>query len=372
MLICILYLLKQLSKQVPSSMVVYLSKVYIMVKRNIIVIGASAGGFEVIKKIVQHLPPDFDASIFIVWHMSPEVHGILPEVLNKFKTIYAAHAVDKEPIQSRRIYVAPPDHHLILEQGIISVTHGPKENRFRPAVDPLFRSAAYSYGNRVIGVILSGALDDGTAGLWRVKANGGIAVVQDPADAEVTSMPESALREVQVDHCVPVSELADLLVNLSSQEIAPNNQIVKDEQTKSEIEIASQENALESGAMDLGVLSPFACPECHGVLSKIMEGSMARYRCHTGHAYSADALLVALSENIENGLYSAVRAMDESIMLLNHVGDHYAEINQPKLAAVYFQKGRQTMERSTLVRKAVHEHEQLSKDKLLAEVKKHP
>lgn len=339
-----------------------------MGKRNIIVIGASAGGFEALKKLVKKLPPDLDAAFFIVWHMSPDVRGILPDVFNRLETIHAANAYDKEPVKMNRIYVAPPDHHLIIEDGLVRVTKGPKENRFRPAVDPLFRSAAYEYGSRVIGVVLSGALDDGTAGLWRIKANGGITVVQDPADAEVPSMPENALREVEVDHCVRIDELADLLVRLSSEEVIEKEKIMKDEKTKTEISIAVDEHALTKSIMDLGVLSPFACPECHGVLTKIKDGSLTRFRCHTGHAYSADALMVSLTEGIEDGLYNAIRGMDESILLLNHIGDHYAEINQPKVAAAYFKKAKETQERSNLVRQAVQDHEQLSKEKIFGEV----
>lgn len=335
-----------------------------MEKRNIIVIGGSTGGFEGFKKIVQDLPPDLDASIFIVWHMSPNIRGILPEVLNKLNTIRAAHAIDNETIESNRIYVAPPDHHLLIEDGRIRVTHGPKENRFRPAVDPLFRSAAYTYGKRVIGVVLSGGLDDGTAGLWRIKYSGGLAVVQDPADAEVASMPENALREVAVDHCVPIANMAGLLIKLS-QEIIGVSAHIKDDKTKIEINIAAEENALRQGSLDIGVLSPYTCPECHGVLSKIMDGDLARFRCHTGHAYSADTLMASVTEKIEDSLYSAVRGMDESMLLLNHIGDHYAEANQPKLAAVYFRKAKEALERSNLVRTAVHSHEQLSKIKLL-------
>lgn len=340
-----------------------------MEKRNIIVIGGSTGGFEAFKKIVQRLPPDLDASIFIVWHMSPNIRGILPEVLNKLNTIEAAHAYDMEIIRPNRIYVAPPDHHLLVEEGHVRVTRGPKENRFRPAVDPLFRSAAYAYGSRVIGVVLSGGLDDGTAGLWRIKYSGGLAVVQDPADAEASSMPENALREVAVDYCVPVDEIAALLVRLSSEHIVANGEFMKDEKTKIEIDIAAEENGLKKGSLDIGTLSPYTCPECHGVLSKIMDGDFARFRCHTGHAYSADTLMATLTEKIEDSLYSAIRGMDESILLLNHVGDHYAEANQPKLAAAYFKKAKEAGERSDLVRRTVHGHEQLSKDKLIQEAK---
>lgn len=336
-----------------------------MGKRNIVVIGASAGGFEALKKIIKELPHDLDASIFIVWHMSPDVRGILPNVFNKLNTIYAAHAQDGEPILRNRIYIAPPDHHLLIEDEHISVTRGPKENRFRPAVDPLFRSAAYAYGNRVIGVILSGALDDGTAGLWRIKFNGGLAVVQDPADAEVPSMPEHALSEVQVDYCVPVADMAGLLARLSSTEITENIHAMKDEQTKIEIDIAAEKNALQKGSLDIGILSPYTCPECHGVLSKILDGDLIRFRCHTGHAYSADTLLASLTEKIEESLYGAIRGMDESLLLLNHIGDHYSEANQPKLAAVYFRKAKEVEQRSDLLRKAVHSHEQLHHDKFI-------
>lgn len=337
-----------------------------MEKRNIIVMGGSTGGFEAFKKIIQNLPPDLDAAIFIVWHMSPDLRGILPEVLNKLNTIKASNAYDNEQILTNHIYVAPPDHHMLIEHGRIRVTHGPKENRFRPAIDPLFRSAAYVYGNRVIGVILSGGLDDGTAGLWRVKFTGGLAIVQDPADAEVSSMPENALREVAVDYCVPLNDIAPILID-SSQELVGNAELIKDDKTKIEINIAAQKNALKEGSLDIGILSPYTCPECHGVLSKIIDGDLSRYRCHTGHAYSADTLLASVTEKIEDSLYSAIRGIDESILLLNHIGDHYAEINQPQLASAYFKKAKQALERSNPVRAAVQQHEQLSKIKLLSE-----
>jgi two-component system, chemotaxis family, protein-glutamate methylesterase/glutaminase len=335
--------------------------------QRIIVIGASAGGFDALKKIVRELPVDFGASIFIVWHISPDIRGILPQVLNRENKIFAAHAYNNEEIKPNRIYVAPPDHHMLIQDGQIRITHGPKENRFRPAVDPLFRSAAYAYGSHVIGVILSGALDDGTAGLWTVKHYGGIAVVQNPLDAEVPSMPENALRAVQVDHNVPVSEIASLLARLSKEPVVQKPHVAKDEQTKKEIDIAAEENALEKGIMAFGELTPFTCPECHGVLSRLQNEHIIRYRCHTGHAYTVDALVAGLTEKIEDSLYSAIRGMDESIMLLNHLGDHYAEANQPKMAALLFKKAQQAASRAQFVRNAALSHEQLNKDSLLRE-----
>lgn len=334
---------------------------------RIIVMGASMGGFEAFKTIIKDLPPDFKTPIFIVWHMSPDVQGLLPQVLNRINQIYAANAHNEESINPGRIYVAPSDHHLLIERGRVRVTHGPKENRFRPAVDPLFRSAAYSYGNRVIGVILSGGLDDGTAGLWTVKRYGGVAIVQDPISAEVSSMPESAMKEVDVDYCVGLSEIAALLVRLSKEPISEID-VMKDEQTKKEIEIAAEANALREGIYNLGELTPFTCPECHGVLSRLHNDKIVRYRCHTGHAYSVDALMAALTEKIEDGLYNAIRGIDESIMLLNHLGDHCAEANKPKLASLYFKKAKEAEERAQLVRNAALSHEHLTKDSMERQV----
>lgn len=189
--------------------------------RNIIVMGASAGGIEALKIIVGHLPADLNAAIFIVWHMAPESNGILPTILNHLNTLPALQAIDGEPIEAGRIYVAPPDRHLLLEKNRVRVTAGPKENRFRPAIDPLFRSAAFAHGPRVIGVVLSGALDDGTTGLWTIKQWGGVAIVQDPVDAIVSSMPENALKAVQVDYTVPAEAIASLLVQLAGERAAP-------------------------------------------------------------------------------------------------------------------------------------------------------
>lgn len=334
------------------------------INQRIIVIGASSGGFQAMKTVISDLPPDLDASIFIVWHMSPDVRSVLPHTLNKINRIQAAHARDREEILPNRIYIAQPDHHLLVEEGHVRVTHGPKENRFRPAVDPLFRSAAYAYGSRVIGVVLSGALDDGTAGLWSIKNFGGTTVVQDPRDAEMPSMPENALQQVKIDYCLPAAELGGLLVRLSAEKRVQNSKEMDPEQTKSEIEVAAENSKLAMQLFTNGKLSEFTCPDCHGVLARIMEGDLIRYRCHTGHAFSADTLLAAITENIEISMYSAIRGVEESVLLLNHIGDHFAEANNAKLAAMYFKKAKEADERADLVRKAVFDHERLSKEAL--------
>jgi two-component system, chemotaxis family, protein-glutamate methylesterase/glutaminase len=342
----------------------------IVLKRNIIVIGASAGGFEAIKKLVSHLPAEIDASIFIVWHMAAELTGVLPNVLNKLSKIPAAHAVDMEPIVPNRIYVARPDWHLVVENERVRVTRGPKENRFRPAVDPLFRSAAYAYGPRVIGVVLSGALDDGTAGLWTIKHYGGVAIVQDPEEAGFPSMPESALLDVDVDYKESIAGISARLVNLIQESVDEKVKIDMDEidKTKYEVRVAMLNEGVDNKEMKFGRLSPYSCPECHGVLSAVKDGDRIRFRCHTGHAYSPDSLLSVLSENIEASLWAAVRGADEAIILLNNMGDHYAAMNAPKIAAAYFKEAKKAGGRVTNVRKALLDNEPLSANLIEREV----
>jgi two-component system chemotaxis response regulator CheB len=221
-------------------------------------------------------------------------------------------------------------------------------------------------------VILSGGLDDGSAGLWSIKEFGGTAVVQDPLNAEVSSMPESALRSVDADHVLSISEIGPLLKKLVDEPLPEENKGGKHENklTDAEIRIAMEDKALKQNLLQFGTLTPYTCPECHGVLSAIKEGGRLRFRCHTGHGFSADSLLVAVTENIEENLWNAIRNIQESIMLLNHMGDHFAEVNEPKVAAMYFKKAKDAEKRAELVRQAVFNHEQLNADGIRSEAKK--
>jgi len=333
---------------------------------KIIVIGASAGGLEAIKGLVSKLPRHFNSPIFIVWHMGPGTTGILPQVINNLNTVPAVHAVDKEPIEPGKIYIAPPDRHLLIEKDRVRVTHGPRENRFRPAVDPLFRSAAYAYGARVAGIVLSGALDDGTAGLWTIKRRGGMAIVQEPADAAYASMPTNALEAVNIDFQLPIAEIAQLLIKLDNglsykiNTTMPDPDEQEDNRTKMEISVGLQENTSDASILELGEISPYTCPECHGVLVAINEGRRTRFRCHTGHAFSADSLLLNLTESIEKSLWSAVRGLEETVFLLNNMGDQFSSHNNPKLAAAYFRKAKETEARADKVRAVIKQHELLS------------
>lgn len=337
-------------------------------KERIIVVGGSAGGINALKAFIKGLPADFTSPVFIAWHMSADASGILPELLTGFTRLKVAHALDYEPILPGRIYIAPPDHHLLIEPGHVRVTRGPKENRFRPAIDPLFRSAAYSYTNRVIGIIVSGALDDGVAGLWTIKNNSGLSIVQDPADADMPSMPQNALKEAPVDYCVPAADFPGVLQKLLTQKLPSKRSKLQAAPTGLEKQVAGQVPGAGMKAYSLGELSPFSCPECHGVLATIREGDIIRYRCHTGHAYSADVLLLALTDQIERQLYSAMRGMEESILLLNHMGDHYAEKNEPGQAAFCFKKAKEAEDRSQLVRDIITDQEILTKERIAEEV----
>jgi two-component system chemotaxis response regulator CheB len=340
--------------------------------RNIIVIGASAGGLEALQTLVSGLPENLEASIFVVWHMAPEVRGVLPSVLSRAGKLPATHAIDRELIEPGHIYIAPPDRHMLLEEGRIRVTRGPKENRFRPAVDPLFRSAAFVYGAQVIGVVLSGALDDGTSGLWTIKLRGGIAVVQDPHDAAVSSMPENALREVEVDHKVPAAAMGDLLTSLSREPITedePELPAGEKERLEHDVRIALQEPGLEHTLQGLGELSPYACPDCHGVMELFREDSRVRYRCHTGHAYSTDSLLLSLTERVEVSVWNAIRGLEETLLLLNQLGDYFAEENDPRVAARHFQKAKEAQTHLRILRQIVFQQDNFSVDDLVQQPK---
>lgn len=324
-----------------------------MRQREIIVIGGSAGSIDALKTLVAALPPTLSAAIFVVVHLSADSPGLLPSILEYISRLPVLVAADQLPIRTGHIYVAPPDQHLLLEQGWMRVTHGPKENRFRPAIDPLFRSAAYAFGAQTIGVVLSGMLDDGTAGLWAIKDRGGLAVVQEPTDALYPSMPQSAARAVTVDYRLRMSEMAAVLERLVREPLPAESEVPMSDTLAIEAKIAMAENALQSGVLRLGQPSYFTCPECHGVLVQIEEGDMVRFRCHTGHAYSQETLLAEVNEAIELGIWNAVRIMDEKNLLLRQMAQQLANHANADLAQRFTVKADEVEQRSQLVRQFV-------------------
>jgi two-component system chemotaxis response regulator CheB len=316
--------------------------IHLPARRNIVVIGGSAGGIEALESLVACLPEALPAPIFVVVHLAADSPGVLPSILSRAGKLPAQHPHDGEAIVPGRIYVAPPDRHMLLESKRIRVTHGPKENRFRPAIDPLFRSAALTYGQQVVGIILSGALDDGTAGLWAIKDRGGVAIVQEPVEAANPSMPLSALKYVHVDHRLPVVEIAQVLTRLVGEPVAEGGATPVSDATQAnptqpdaveiETKIALEGNPIAAGVMNLGPLSPYTCPECNGVLVQLQEGGHLRFRCHTGHAYSVDSLLEGINESIEKTLWNTVRALEENMLLLRHLARHVSEQKNESMA----------------------------------------
>ena len=302
--------------------------------RDIAVVGASSGGVEALQRLVASLPADHPGTLCVVMHMSPEARSELPAILSRAGPLPAVSAEDQAPLAAGRIYVAPSNCHLLVEGSALRVVHGPKENRHRPAIDPLFRSAAWSHGPRVVGVILSGGLDDGTAGLWAIKSCGGTTVVQAPEDAEHPEMPMNALTHNRIDHRLPLAEIGPLLTRLARE---PVGATLAKPPAYSNIgeEVAFAE--LEAGAEDvykLGTLSPFTCPSCRGALWEIEEGGHLRYRCHVGHAFSQGSLELEHDIAMETSLYTALRAVEEKAMALRRLADRWPE-RLPKVKRDY-------------------------------------
>lgn len=322
-----------------------------MAKRDIIVIGASAGGVYALKELVALLPADFKATIFVVIHISAHSSSHLAEILNQSGPLKAVCPSDGDLIEPGRIYVASPDHHMLVEYDQLIVKRGPKENRFRPSIDALFRSAAYSYGPRVIGIILTGMLDDGTSGMWSVRRLGGICIVQQPEEALYASMPNHVMEYVDVDYSAPVATIALLLTDLIKEDVPDNaNLPAKElERIETEINIAAQDNAFERGVLSMGELTPLTCPECSGALISIREGKLIRYRCHTGHAYTASSLLAESTNVVEASFWKGIRALEESVVLLEQAGRQFAEGGNRQAADDYLKRAAETRE---LARKA--------------------
>jgi two-component system chemotaxis response regulator CheB len=300
----------------------------------------------------------------VVQHVAPHTESILPELLDSLSPLKAKHPRNGEKFAAGTIYVAPPDHHMLLEEDKVLITRGPKENRFRPSVDALFRSAAYTYGPRVIGVVLSGYLDDGTSGLWSVQRLGGKVIVQDPQDASFPDMPINALEYVKADHIVPINELTALLVKLTTEAAPTHPKVSKVEMEKFKIEltIARQENAFEMGIIGKGELTPFTCPDCHGALTRLVEGNLIRFRCHTGHAYTISSLLAEVTESVESMLYQAMRGLEETKLLLNNMADYFIGTKQQTVADLFLRKADETGRQARVLHDSIFKHELLSGD----------
>jgi two-component system, chemotaxis family, protein-glutamate methylesterase/glutaminase len=294
-----------------------------MEKQDIVLIGASAGGIEALSALVAKLSPDIPASIFVVVHLPVDATSVLPQILNRRGPLPAVHATDGMSIEKGKIYVAPPDFHLLLGKKRMQLFRGPREHGVRPAVDPLFRSAALAFGPNVLGIVLSGNLDDGTAGLEAIKAGGGRTIVQDPGEALYSGMVESAMSNGVADQVLSVAGIAtalnELLQSGDTNGAAVATDKGKEREEAKELAIDKLDFHQLHGDDQPGVVSTFTCPDCHGALWELTASDTLRYRCRVGHAYAVDSLLSAQKDGIEAAFWIALRSLEERGALLRRL-----------------------------------------------------
>ncbi|WNZ27227.1 chemotaxis protein CheB [Leptolyngbya sp. NK1-12] len=334
----------------------------------LVVIGASAGGVEALSQLVQHLPADLAAALFVVVHFPPHSISLLPKILSRAGPLPAKHVQDQAAIQPGAIYVAPPNHHLLVRRGYMRLSRGPRENGHRPAIDTLFRSAARVYGPQTMGVILSGALDDGTAGLRIIHAAGGITVAQDPEEALFDSMPRTAIESVPIDYVLKIEAIAQLIQqfalswassqtfqndgshtakNLAEEEPAVTNGMERED------EMVAQDKAILEQGKRPGTASTFTCPDCGGVLWELRQNNIIRYRCHVGHAYSLDSLVAEQADDLERALWSAVRALEEKAALARRMAAQARHQHRALSEAQFLDRANEATQHADLVRQVI-------------------
>ena len=304
-----------------------------MPNHDIIAIGASTGGITALQTIVADLPSDLEASLFIVLHTTGDRPGMLPDVLNVISKVPALYAVHNAPILPGRIYLAPGGRHLKLERGRTRLTIEPRENRHRPAIDMLFRSAAHAYGSRVVGVILTGHLDDGTAGLDAIKERGGVTIVQDPDDAVAPSMPRSAVENVDVDYVLRAAEIGKALVELTN-----------------DIREAPEKTVLGPTLASSSESAAFTCPDCGGPMKELEQGNTTQYRCLVGHIFSPEAMLEAQGEAVERALWAGVRSLEEHADFTTRLAKRSTERKRPQLAERFNERAMASRENARVLR----------------------
>ncbi|HTD36710.1 MAG TPA: chemotaxis protein CheB [Candidatus Limnocylindrales bacterium] len=317
-----------------------------MSARNVVVIGASAGGLEGLMRIVRDLTPGLPSAFFVAMHVSPSAHSRLPEILGRIAR-YPTSAVTPagDQIAEGRIYVATPDRHIVIEDGRVFASAGPRENHHRPSIDALFRSAALAYGSRTVGVILSGTLDDGTAGLRWIKRADGIALVQDPAEALFRGMPASAIANVNVDRVLRAEEIAAGIADAVTRgggEVVSDNGSVDDQGAP-----RSEEGAHPA--------SDFVCPDCGGTLFRMGDDEVMRFRCRVGHAYSPEGLHAEQSRNLEESLWTAVRSLEEHADLSRRLAAWARRASLPIAEVNFTSRADDALRKAAVVRRALDE-----------------
>jgi two-component system chemotaxis response regulator CheB len=283
--------------------------------KHVVVVGASAGGFQAVSKLLSTLPEHMPAAIFVVIHLAKASQaGIIQSYFEKESKYTCRIPEHEEEIKAGMIYFAPPDYHMLLKADKILLTKGPHENRWRPSINVLFRSAAAVYDSRTVGIIMSGMMDDGTSGMSAVKRSGGICIVQEPSEAEYPDMVQNVLNNVDVDYQVPVSDMGYILDDIFSKPVL-NSQPIPEE-VKLEAEITERMATSISSLEQIAVRSNYSCPDCGGGLWEIKNEKEPRFRCYTGHAYSAHSLLEKQGEELEESVWVSIRMLEERRNLL--------------------------------------------------------
>jgi two-component system chemotaxis response regulator CheB len=308
--------------------------------RIVIGVAASAGGVEALQRVVSRLPADLPAALCVVLHIPATGRSLLAPILDRVSEMHAVLAEDGAALRAGTVYVAPADHHLLVRGATVQLTRGPKENGVRPAADPLFRSLAESWGSRAVVLVLSGALDDGSAGAVAVKQAGGTVIVQDPADALVAGMPFNAMAATTPDHVVPLSQIPELISRLA-----------RGAEELSHQEATMPANPIDEPDRPPGAASGFTCPECSGALWELKEGELVRYRCRVGHTYSEEAMVEAQGSTVEAALWTALEVLEERSELLRRIADRMQDT--PRSQQRFRTGATEAEDRARLIRRAL-------------------
>ena len=321
--------------------------------RDIIVIGGSSGATVPLKALVGSLPADLPASVLVALHTPSRSIGVLSAVLAAAGRLPVVQAEQGMAIERSRIYLAAPDHHLIIVDGVMRLGRGPRENLMRPAIDPLFRSAAAAFGPKVIGVVLSGLMNDGAAGLEAIKRCGGIAVVQDPDDAAAAEMPQHALAATEVDLCVPGARLGDVLADLVHEQAGPSGAVPLDIQL--EVDIAAGERSDTETIQRIADPLPLTCPTCQGVMSQVRGSKPLRFRCQVGHAFTAEVVARHQEGAVDEALRISLRIIEERAELVTRMAQEAERQGRLSVAELYAERAREYRHNTEVLRRAILE-----------------
>jgi two-component system, chemotaxis family, protein-glutamate methylesterase/glutaminase len=329
-----------------------------MANRDVLAVGTSAGGVQALLFLAENFSRDFPAAVLVTIHLPSYSRSTLDGMLGQAGPLSASFAVEGERLKKGHIYIAPPDRHLLLDGDRLSLGSGPRENNARPAIDPMFRSAAVCCGPRAVGVVLTGTLGDGASGLWALNQCGGLTIVQDPQDAAFPEMPLSALNRAKPDHVVRLADMPALVESLAHAPAGAPTPVPRN--IRYEVEIA-RDGRSSMDAMDrIGRRSVLACPDCGGIMWEVEDGDVLRYRCHVGHTYTAELMSVATDENLRRALASASRALEERVALARKLHRQAVDEGHRLLAETWLQKASEFEREMKVIRESIRRVDQLA------------